>query len=171
MEIWDAYDEDENLLGIDLVRDEAIPSGMYHQVVSVLVKHVDGEYLLTQRCFTKIGRPGYWEPSCGGSALKGDTPEMAAIREVEEETGLIVKNPVLIDKRRRADDEVGGYFHYYYVAETDCDKTTVKLLEGETIGYKWVDPKDLLDMLDSGMVIPFQVECLTEYVEKISKTF
>ena len=166
-EIWDAYDENENLLGIDLVRGEPIPPGMYHQVVSVLVKHVDGDYLLTRRCFTKIGRPGYWEPSCGGSALKGDTPAMAAIREVEEETGLVVKNPVLMDKRRRADDEVGGYFHYYYVAETDCDKMAVKLLAGETIDYKWVDWEGLIDMLNSGTVVPFQVECLAEYMEEL----
>jgi len=167
VEIWDAYDENENLLGIDLVRGEVIPSGMYHQVVSVLVKHVDGEYLLTQRCFTKIGRPGYWEASCGGSALKGDTPEMAAMREVEEETGLIIKNLVLVDKRRRADDKVGGYFHYTYVAETECDKEMVKLLEGETIDYQWVDQKGLKDFMASGKCIPFQQECLTDYVASL----
>jgi len=144
-EIWDAYDEFENLLGIDLVRDEPIPTGMFHLGVSVLVRHVDGNYLLTQRCLTKISCPGYWEPSCGGYALKGDTPEMAAIREVEEETGLIVSNPVLVDKRIYQ-----TMIHYYYITETECDKMTVKLLEGETIDYKWVDTKGLIDMLDSG---------------------
>jgi len=167
MEIWDAYDKFENLLGVDLVRGEPIPAGMYHQVVSVLVQHVDGEYLLTRRCFTKAGRPGYWEPSCGGSALKGDTPEMTAIREVLEETGLMIKNPVLIDKRRRADNEVGGYFHYYYLAETDCEKKAVRLLENETIDYKWVDQKGLIDKLNSETVVPFQVECLAEYIKSL----
>jgi len=162
-EIWDAYDETENLLGIDLVRGEVIPSEMYHIGVSVLVRHVDGDYLLTKRCITKSTWPEYWEPSAGGYALKGDTPEMAAIREVKEETGLIAKNPILVDKRTHA-----TMIHYYYIAETDCNKTAVKLLEGETIDYMWVDTKGLIDMLDSGMVIPFQVECLAEYVQKLA---
>ena len=29
MEIWDAYKEDETLAGIDLIRGEKIPKGLY----------------------------------------------------------------------------------------------------------------------------------------------
>ena len=159
MEVCDAYDEFENLLGVDLVRGEPIPAGMYFLGVSVLVKHIDGDYLLTKRCATKSSWPEYWEPSAGGYALKGDTPEIAAIREVEEETGLIAKKLVLVDKRTDS-----AMIHYYYVAETDCDKKAVKLLEGETVAYQWVDQKGLIAMLESGTVIPFQVECLVEHV-------
>jgi len=164
MELWDAYDESEKLLGIDLIRGKPIPSGVYHLGVSVLVRHVDGDYLLTQRCLTKSSWSGYWEPSAGGYAQKGDTPLMAAIREVEEETGLVVKNPVLIDKRTHH-----AMIHYYYIAKTDCDKTAVKLLEGETIDYKWVDIQGLIDILELGTIIPFQVECLAKYVENLKK--
>ena len=163
-EIWDGYNEHEELLGIDLIRGEPIPPGVYHQGVSVLVRHVDGEYLLTQRCLTKIAWPGYWEPSAGGYALKGDTPKKAAIREVEEETGLVVKNPVLVDKRTHQ-----SMIHYYYVAESDCDKKEVKLLESETIDYKWVDEQGLIDFMATGKCIPLQRECLAEYVENLKK--
>ena len=30
MEIWDARDRDGKLLGVDLVRGEPVPAGMYH---------------------------------------------------------------------------------------------------------------------------------------------
>ena len=47
MELWDAYDENENIVG-ELVRGEPIPTGLYHLVSEVLVKHTDGSYLLMQ---------------------------------------------------------------------------------------------------------------------------
>ena len=49
MEIWDAYDENFNIIdGMTLVRgeEETIPEGVYHLVVDILVKHKDGTYLL-----------------------------------------------------------------------------------------------------------------------------
>lgn len=50
MEIWDAYDKDFNKIpDVTLIRDEEIPSGMFHLVCDVIVKHTDGSYLLMQR--------------------------------------------------------------------------------------------------------------------------
>ncbi|RFT23130.1 NUDIX hydrolase, partial [Bifidobacteriaceae bacterium GH022] len=49
-EIWDAYDKEFNKLkNITLVRGEPIPDGMYHLVGEVIVKHIDGTYLIMQR--------------------------------------------------------------------------------------------------------------------------
>ena len=39
MEIWDAYKEDETLAGVDLIRGEDIPVGLYHGVVDIFVIH------------------------------------------------------------------------------------------------------------------------------------
>ena len=49
MEIWDGYFSDGTLANYDLVRGEPIPQGLYHLVCEVLVRHVDGEYLLMRR--------------------------------------------------------------------------------------------------------------------------
>ena len=35
MEIWDAYDENENLTGVNLIRGEAIPEGLFHLVCEI----------------------------------------------------------------------------------------------------------------------------------------
>lgn len=69
-EIWDAYDKEFNKLkNITLVRGEPIPDGMYHLVGEVIVKHIDGTYLIMQRDFEKkFG--GMWELTAGGSALQ-----------------------------------------------------------------------------------------------------
>ena len=56
-----------------LIRGEAIPDGFYHLVSDIIVKHVDGTYLLMQRDIRK-NYGGMWEATAGGSALKGEGP-------------------------------------------------------------------------------------------------
>ena len=88
MELWDAYLEDGSLAGRDLVRGQPVPKGLYHLVCCVLVRHADGTYLLMKRAAGKETWPGVYEASAGGSALKGETGEQAARRELYEETGI-----------------------------------------------------------------------------------
>ena len=49
MELWDGYCLDGTLADHDLVRGEPIPQGLYHLVCEILVRHIDGHYLLMQR--------------------------------------------------------------------------------------------------------------------------
>lgn len=53
MEIWDAYNKDGTLAGVDLIRDEEIPKGLRHGVAEVFVIHEDGTILLMQRDWNK----------------------------------------------------------------------------------------------------------------------
>ncbi len=69
MELWDAYDKNFNKIdGITLIRGEPIPDGMFHLVCSIIVRHIDGDYLLMRRDDRKMFG-GLWEVSAGGSAL------------------------------------------------------------------------------------------------------
>ena len=43
MEIWDAYYRDGTLAGVDLIRVEDVPDGLYHLICEVLVRHTDGD--------------------------------------------------------------------------------------------------------------------------------
>ena len=92
MEIWDLYDREGKATGETWERKHGnyleIPDGRYHLVCDILVKHVDGTYLLTKRHMCKDVYPGYWEASAGGSAISGEDPITCAKRELFEETGL-----------------------------------------------------------------------------------
>ena len=72
MEIWDGYLNDGTLANQDLVRGEPIPKGLYHLVSEILVRHVDGDYLLTRRDIRKNNYGGWYEATAGGAALKGE---------------------------------------------------------------------------------------------------
>ena len=143
MEKWDAYDRHLNKIDdLTLIRGEMIPDGVFHLVCEIIVKHTDGTYLLMQRDKRKhFG--GMWEATAGGSALKGEDPLTCAIRELQEETGIVSDKLV----------EIGRVLHhghqtYYvdYLCTTDTDKNSIILQEGETSAYKWVTCDELRSM-------------------------
>ena len=98
MEMWDLYDRHGQKTGEtwERVRAHDIPEGRYHIVCDILIRHQDGEFLLTLRDPAKDIYPGCLEASAGGSALAGETPEEAARREMWEETGLTAEKLELI---------------------------------------------------------------------------
>ena len=69
MEIWDGYNKDGTLAGVDIVRGEPIPEGLYFLTVEILVRHVDGDYLLMHRSPEKSVFPDYLEATAGGGAV------------------------------------------------------------------------------------------------------
>lgn len=137
MEIWDGYKKDGSLADCNLFRDEPFSDGLYHIVCEVLVKHVDGTYLLMQRDFNKDSFPGMFEAGASGSKLKGETPLESAIRELKEETGIESNDLALV----YVQSNMKHLFHYGYLCITNCGKDSIVLQKGETIGYKWL-PRD-----------------------------
>lgn len=164
MEIWDAYDKDEQKIGIDLIRGEEIPDKMFHLVSEVVVRHKDGDFLLLKRDYQKEGYPGYEEIGAGGSVLKNETAKEGALRELKEETGIMADN--LIDLYTLVDEGDHSIYHGYLVF-TCCCKDCIVLQLGETIGYRWVCKKELISFLDSSQCIPAQKIRLKKYIDSI----
>lgn len=52
-EVWDAYDKNFNKLNVELIRGDTLKEGYYHLVTEIIVKHIDGTYLLMQRDYNK----------------------------------------------------------------------------------------------------------------------
>ncbi len=162
MELWDARYKDGTLAGKDLIRGEDIPQGLYHLVCEVLVRHVDGDYLLMQRDFRKEGWAGCFEASAGGSALKGEDKLTCIRRELREETGISEENftEVACSLGRNS-------IYASFVCVTNCDKNSVTLQEGETISYRWVNEEEFKEYLRSDNVVDTQIMRMTPYYKKI----
>lgn len=143
MEQWDAYDGHLNKIdGLTLIRGEEIPYGIFHLCCEIIVKHADGTYLLMQRDKRKhLG--GMWEATAGGSALQGEDSLTCAIRELREETGIATNELTEIGRVLH-----NGHQTYYveYLCNTDVDKESIILQEGETSAFKWVTCDELRKM-------------------------
>ncbi len=162
MELWDGYDQDGGLTGIDLIRGEPIPRGLYHLVSDILVRHTDGDYLLMRRDCSKPNFGGWEEATAGGSALKGESSLTCAIRELREETGI----------QAATLEEFGRYrshntIYVQYLCVTEVTKDAVKLQEGETVSYRWVSEAEFIAFVNSGSMIPTQRERYGEFLKKM----
>jgi isopentenyldiphosphate isomerase len=82
-------------------------SKMLHPVVHLHIFNSKGELFLQKRSLAKDVQPGKWDTSSAGHIDYGETAGMAVIREASEELGIIVSNPVFIEK---------------YVIETDLER-------------------------------------------------
>ena len=168
MEIWDLYDKDGNKTGDTCKREyesfKKIPQGKYHMVCDILIKHIDGTYLLTKRHPQKDVYPGFWEASAGGSAVSGETSLEAAKREMFEETGLQSDNFKLLNVSH---SNKSHSLFYSYLAIVDCDKNSVILQEEETVDYKWVDINGLADYVNSETSIKTHNGRYKEFFESI----
>ena len=167
MELWDAYNKNEEKVGVDLVRGEAIPKGLYALAVSTVVRHKDGTYLLMKRDESKAIAPGFEEVGAGGAVQKGETPRQAAYRELWEETGI---KATRLDPIFHLISEGTQGIYYGYLCLTDVPKDSIVLQAGETSAYRWVTQEELLAFCDSDACIPAQRIWLKSFLDELRET-
>ena len=161
MEIWDAYNENEIKVGIDLIRGEKIDEGLLHAVVVIIVYHEDGTYLLMKRDWNKSKFPGLWEAGASGCVLKSESFLEAAKRELLEETGIASEDFKLIYSSVNAELNA---FYKVFLCTCNIDKNNIVLQEGETIDFKWTSSKELINFIDSEYFINPSPKELKQYV-------
>lgn len=163
-ELWDVYDENRNLTGQLHRRGDPMAPGTYHLVVEAWMQNSGGEYLLTKRSPNK-GFPNMWESTCG-SALAGDDSLTAVLREVREETGLILdpgRGERVLSLRR------GDNFKDIWLFRQDFDLNDVILQPGETTDKMYAGKEQILRMRAQGEFVPLSyLEGLFELADRLT---
>ena len=131
--------------------------------VKGIIRRNDNKILLVKRSVQDGFWPGYWE-TVGGGIEGQENPQSALLREIEEETGLIVKvrEPfnVYSFEDEKKEFKVGISFICDYVSG---DVT----LSHEHIDFAWVDPLDIKKYKTSDGLLN---EIVT-YANKYSKSY
>lgn len=153
-ELVDLYNADGEKIGTDHKRGDALPDGVYHKIINVMVVHQKGDILVTQRSAQKDIYPGYYEASAGGVVQKGETPEEAAIRELYEETHIESRKlthlsthfyegwPLIVDD-------------FYYL--TDMKKDNIYLDRSETREYTWKTLEEVDELMAEGEIYNYNL--------------
>lgn len=152
MEIWDLYDKNQQYTGETILRGEPIPEGRYHLVAHICIFNKAGQMLIQHRQSFKSAWPNKWDLSACGSALSGETIQMAAEREVWEELGYSLK---LKDVPIALSITFPDGFDQFYIVEREIDPATLHLQYEEVQAVKWATKEEILTMISDNRFIPY----------------
>lgn len=158
IEMWDIYDENKQLTGKTMVKNDwhMVP-GEYHLTVLGVIHRPDGRFLITQRVMTKSWAAGWWEVS-GGGVMAGETSLQAVCREVYEETGIDVSNAeggYRFSYRRDNPDEGDNYFVDIYRFELDVQDSDVHVQEAEALGFRFATVDEIRALAEEGVFLHY----------------
>ena len=148
-ERWDAYNrggvlESKGTLGPDV----KIPSGQYHIAVDVVIRHIDKDVMIVRREYHKrFG--GYYDISISGNVLAGESTKAAARRMARDILDLDLPSVKLICI---SNDDTNQVIYYSFLAEVNCEKSSIKMNQKEALGYKWCAPYELTNAIKNGVV-------------------
>jgi isopentenyldiphosphate isomerase len=155
-EYWDILDKDGNFTGCRVKRERFnhFRPGQYHLVVHIWVKNSKGEYLIQRRSEDRQPMPGEWAAT-GGSVRSGEESRVAAIRELQEELGICVReNEIHFSTRlTRKNSFVDIWF-----ATVDAEISALVLQKEEVQEAKWVSEEELKAMIENNQFHNYGLE-------------
>lgn len=151
MEVWDLYDCNRKKINRTMERGAHFEPDTYHLVVHVCIFNTEGKMLIQKRQEDKEGWPGMWDLTVGGSAISGETVQMAAERETLEEIGLEVN---LSRYRPSLTMSFKNGFDDYFLIHMDIDTASLTVPSFEVEQVKWAGLDDILSMIDGKKFVP-----------------
>ena len=126
-EVWDLYSRNREIIG-KIKKGIEMPPGTYHLVVECVIVDLENNLLLTKRAPGKH-HAGYWECTTG-SVISGEDSLTGVMREVREETGLIIPERNF----RRLCTKTGDHVirDIYFVVYQKLNLSKVQSQDGET---------------------------------------
>ncbi|EIJ40094.1 isopentenyldiphosphate isomerase [Galbibacter orientalis DSM 19592] len=141
-ELVDILDSEGNATGKVLLKSEAHKKGLFHPTAHVWLYTQEGKVLIQKRVADKKTFPNKWDVSVAGHISAGETAEVSAVREVQEEIGLTISEKDLekIGVHRssvvHSKDVIDCEFHHIFLVELKQPLETLSLQESEVAEIK-----------------------------------
>ena len=135
-ELIDIYNENNESLGLEKMKSEAHKKGLWHRAAHIWIYNSHGKILLQLRAENKELYPNMWDISAAGHVSAGEKPIISALREMEEEIGLYVKQEDLEFFGTRKvkviyKEIINNEFYYVYFLKLDRDISQLPLQKEE----------------------------------------
>ncbi|MDP1884620.1 MAG: NUDIX domain-containing protein [Candidatus Moranbacteria bacterium] len=147
-------DENDNIIGEE-TRRNIHENNLIHREIAVWVFNDNHEILLQKRSMRKERHPGLWSASCAGNVEISDSYEGAALRELEEETGIKAakEDLIFLEKLKKGDFSVkfqpgNSHFKAVYAYRFNGKLSDLRLDEGESTSLKFWPIDKILSLAD-----------------------
>lgn len=118
------------------------PSRVEHEVAIVVLRDRDGHFFIHQRRADKNVFPLKWGVGAGGKVERGESPDVAARRELREETGIDASPSY----RFTMTYEDGTVLSLMHVFDLEADPTSVVFDKSEWCDSRWVRNDELTEL-------------------------
>lgn len=141
-EHYEILDEFGNKTGQVLPKSVVHDKELLHGSVFIWIYNTKGEVLLQLRAKDKKSFPNVWDVSVAGHISAGDTPLETAVREIEEEIGIIVTPDELTevdfvsDVVPWADNKTHPEFCWVYILHKELSLEQLSIQEEELSDIK-----------------------------------
>ncbi len=174
MALLDVLDEAGIPTGDTKTKAEIHEQGLWHRSSHVWVYDSTGNILLQLRAKNKDSSPGLWDISAAGHVDAGETPEFAAVREVEEEIGLSTTEDNLKkvwERRESTFDPANGWTNNQisceYILLYDGKHEELVYQEEEIDELRWLTIEELKNEFADPRTFSFYVDHGDGYYERI----
>ncbi len=154
-ELIDILDEQGNYTGKTAMKSKAHQLGLFHPTTHVWCYSQRGMVLLQQRGAHKSTYPLKWDVSVAGHLGAGESPELGALREVQEEIGVAIemlgleKIGVFQIEKKHSKRMWDREFTHTFLYRMDSDIMLVPQVS-EVEALEWVSLKDFEGMVSIG---------------------
>ncbi|HRZ34059.1 MAG TPA: NUDIX domain-containing protein [Candidatus Moranbacteria bacterium] len=143
MQELNVVDENDNVIGKD-TRENIHKDGLLHREIAIWIFNNKEEIIFQKRSLTKEKDPGLLSGSCAGHVDENENYDQAAIRELEEETGIRAKKEDLIflekfkigDSNSRS-NSANNHFKKVYAYHFTGKSADLKIEEGEATSLEF----------------------------------
>lgn len=168
MSKWDLYDKEFKKTGIVINDTDDIPDGMFHYSVNVWIINSKKQVLLIRNTLNyNIHYPGFWN-SINGNVLSEEEPSNTCIRAIEKKIGLKIDSSEL----KKVDTRLRDPYHYIYetyIVNRDIDLNSICFVDNTAVQAKWIDLKELYNMIENGEIAWVLIPRIEEYVIPLMK--
>ena len=138
-ELLDVVDDNDEVVAVKR-RGDIHAQGLMHRAVHILLFNSSGELFLQKRSLSKDEQPGKWDSSAAGHVDTGENYLDCACREIGEELGIVVDQPLQplfkLPAMLRTGNEHCMVYQYFFDGPLVLQADEID--EGE-----WVDPETM----------------------------
>lgn len=168
MSKWDLYDDKFNNTGIVINDTDEIPDGKYHYSINAWILNSKKQLLLIRNTLNyNIHYPGFWS-SINGNVLSGESSIETCIKAINSKIGIKISDSEMkpIDKKLR---DPYHYIYETYIVNKDIDLNEIYFIDNTVVQAKWVDLKELYNMIENGEIAWVLIPRIEEYVIPLMK--
>ncbi len=175
-ELVDVLDEFGKRTGSQVMKSEAHEKRLWHATVHVWIINSKNELLIQKRASVKDDNPDKWDVSMAGHVSAGEEPEVAAIRELEEELGIKVGVEQLVALavvKSAGKDGCVNKFASVFLLSADFSLASLKLQESEVDEVKLISLERFVNEVVEGAetYVPHPLHYYQEVFKKLSELY